>query len=104
MSRDPANTMFNIRGNIVPNLMRRKTTLGNWSPKAAENTKSYKPKQFTEDTKWMDWKESFIDLIRTHPGRNGVPINYDIIDNVQPINRNNAQLLDDCVDYAPIIR
>ena len=49
MGRFPANTMFNIGGIIVPNLMIRQNTLDNWSDKASDKTKSPKPKHFTED-------------------------------------------------------
>ena len=103
MGRFPANTMFNIGGIIVPNFMRRKTTLYNWSDKAAQKTKSAKPKQFTEETKWVYWKDYFNNFIRTQTGRNDVKLYYDICDNVKPIIRNNVQLLDDYVERAPPI-
>ena len=91
----PANNMFNIGVNILPNFMKRKTEFNNWSDKSEEKNNSYKPKQFTKGTKWMDWKDHFTNSPIINPGRNGVPLNYVISDNVQHLISNNFQFLDD---------
>ena len=80
MGRDPVNTMFNIGVNIVPNFMIRKTALYSFSAKSVENINNDKLKQCIKCKKWMNWKDSFINFLRTHTGINGVPVNYVIFD------------------------
>ena len=52
--------------------------------------------------KWIDWKDSFANFLRTQPGRNGVPLSYVIRDNDEPVEKRNAEFLDDYIDQAPL--
>ena len=50
----------------------------------------------------MDWKATLINSIKSQPGRNGVPLNYIIRDNVAAIVRTNTNFLDDYVYRTPL--
>lgn len=71
--RNSADMVFPIDN--VTQLIKRYTTHKQWLKKATDKAKTALPKQFTEQTKWWDWKGSFINLLRTQPGCKGVPLN-----------------------------
>ena len=50
----------------------------------------------------MDWKATLINSIKSQPGRNGVPLNYVIRENVAAIAQTNTNFLDDYVDRNPL--
>ena len=102
--RDPTTVIFDITNdpNAVQNLILGQATFHNWNEKAAEKARTAKRKQFDSKMKWIDWRDSLVNFLRTQPGRNGVPLIYIIRDNDQPIVQNNAQFLDDYVDQAPL--
>ena len=81
-------------------LIKRYHTHQAWLSKATEKAKTAKPKQFTDKVKWMDWKDSFENFLRTQAGRNGVPLSYIIRSNDNAIIRANAEFLDDYVNQA----
>ena len=60
------------------------------------------PKTFTEKIKWMDWKVKLINLLKFHPGRNGVTLNHFVRDNVNPIISNKPNFLDDYSNITPL--
>ena len=97
---DPALTDFGM--GQVARLNKRYHTHKDWLNKAADKAKTAKPKQFTEKMKWIDWKDSFANFLRTQPGRNGVPLSYVIRDNDEPVEKRNAEFLDDYIDQAPL--
>jgi hypothetical protein len=35
-----------------------------------------KPEKFKELTKWEDWKPTFLNYLRSIPGRDGVPLKF----------------------------
>lgn len=60
-----------------------------------------KPAQFTKDVKWEDWAPSFINYLRTIPGRNGVPLMY-VIREDDHVYTPSADYLDDYIAKAPL--
>ena len=64
--------------------------------------KKYIPKTFTDKMKWIDWKEILNTFLYSHPRRDGVPPNYVVGDNVNPIVSNNPNLLDDYATRTPL--
>ena len=35
-----------------------------------------KPEKFEKETKWNDWAPTFLNYLRSIPGRDGVPLKY----------------------------
>ena len=97
---DPTSTPFPVVNKS--NLLDRYNTHKQWCDDASNMIKSALPKQFKEDTKWLDWRTSFEGFLRTQPGRNGIPLNYIIRDNEFPIYNANPSFLDDYVDQAEL--
>lgn len=100
MSEDPASIPFPV--NDRDYLMERYYTHKQWSDDAYSMTKTTMPKNFTEKMKWIDWKVTLINFLKSQVGRNGVPLSYVVRENVTPLVRNNASFLDDYVDRAPL--
>ena len=103
MGRDPSHTAFPV--NDAPELIKRYTTHKQWVKKSSDKASTALPKQFTEESKWIDWKGSFINFLRTQPGRDGVPLNYVIRDNVNPPPAGtppSTEFLDDYVSHSPL--
>ena len=61
-----------------------------------------KPAKFDEKTKWEDWKPTFINFLRSIPGRDGTPLSYVIRTNATPDPSPNLDFLDDYVAMAPL--
>ena len=97
-SQNPADDVFTIATAGITTLLRKAQTHERWVSKASDMAKTAKPKQFTQQMKWMDWRDSFINFLQSQPGQNGVPLSYDIRPNVTPLVRTNTQFLDDYVD------
>ena len=57
--------------------------------------KNSMPKTFNDKMNWVDWKFALINFLKSQPGRNLFTLNYVVHDNVNPIARNNPNLLDD---------
>ena len=54
----------------------------------------------------MDWKGSFVNVLRTQPGRDGVPLSYVVRDNINPPLPGvamNTEFLEDYLDNAPLM-
>ena len=64
--------------------------------------KNTMPKNFTEKMKWINWKVMLINFLKYQPGKNWVPLNYVVSDNVNPIVSNNPRFLDDYSDITPL--
>ena len=64
--------------------------------------RKYRPKNFTEKMKWMDWKAKLIIFLKSQPGRNSVPLNYVITYNVAVIVQTNTNFLGGCVYSTPL--
>ena len=94
--------VFDITTAGIITLLRKAQTHDRWESRASDMAKTAKPKQFTGQIKWLDWRDSFINFLRSQPGRNGVPLSYVIRPNIAPLIRVNTQFLDDYVDQAPL--
>jgi hypothetical protein len=65
--------------------------------------KAAKPEKFKAATKWEDWKPTFLNYLRSIPGRDGIPLKYirRETDTPNPI-VTNANFLDNYVTMAPL--
>ena len=97
---NPADHPFPVNDTV--NLIQRYNTHKLWVGKASDKAKTSKPKQFTDKVKWINWKDSFVNFLRTQLGRNGVPLSYVVRDNDNPVVRANTQFLDNYVDQSPL--
>jgi hypothetical protein len=61
-----------------------------------------KPAKFTSETKWADWAPSFMNYLRTIPGRDGVPLRYVCRDNEMLDPTPNTDFINDYVNMAPL--
>ena len=57
------------------------------------NGKNDIPNTFTDKMKWIDGNSTLINFLKSQPGRNLFTLNYVVHDNVNPIARNNPNLL-----------
>ena len=90
-SQDPVDAVFDITTAGITTLLRKAQTHERWESRASDMSKTAKPKQFTGQTKWLDWRDSFVNFLRSQPGRNGVPLSYVIRPNIAPLIRVNTQ-------------
>ena len=100
LDRNPADVEFPVEDRI--DLINRFNTHKQWMDDAAGMAKTTMPKPFTDKMKWEDWKVTFINFLKTQHGRNGIPLNYIVRENVNTINRLNPNFLDDYVDQCPL--
>ena len=61
-----------------------------------------KPEKLTKDIRWDDWYPSFLNYLRTIPGRKGIPLQYVVRDNEMPTNKPLADYLDEYIDRADL--
>ena len=100
LDRDPSTVPFPVADRI--DLINRYNTHKQWVDDATGMAKTTMPKPFTDKMKWDDWKVTFINFLKTQNGRNGIPLNYVVRENLNPIQRTNANFLDDYVDQCPL--
>ena len=100
VGEDPGDAEFPV--NERTDLMERFNSHKQWLKEAEAMAKNAMPKEFSDKLKWMDWKGTFINFLKSQPGRHGVPLSYVVRDNDHPIYRNNANFLDDYIDQAPL--
>ena len=62
--------------------------------KASTLTDTYKPEQFTDKIKWIDWYPTLINFLREIPGRNGLPLSYLF----RPTNVESKSVYDNFID------
>ena len=79
----------------------RFNTHNQWFEDTANMANNFTPKNFTDDINWMECKAKIISLIKSQPGRNGVPLDYVSRDNVAAIVQTNTDFIDDYVDRNP---
>ena len=84
----------------MDDLIERYNTHSKWMLDSDGMVKKAMPKTFTDKMKWIDWKVTTINFLKSHNRRNWVPLNYFIRDNVNPIASNNPKLWDDYTDRA----
>ena len=64
--------------------------------------KNTMPKTFADKMKWFEQKVTLINFLNSQTRRNGVPLNYVLCGNFNPIKRNNPNFLDDYTDRTPV--
>jgi uncharacterized membrane protein YgcG len=100
LGRDPSATPFPVE--LVSDLIRRYKTHEKFQTDAKTLAEAAKPKKIKVATKWEDWKPTFLNYIRTMPGRDGVPLKYICRDADEPDCTPNEDFLDDYVAMAPL--
>ena len=100
LGRDPSGTPYPI--NLVSDLIRRYKTHEKFLNDAKTLSEAAKPKKFKENTKWEDWKPTFLDYIRSISGRDGVPLKYICRTNDDADPTPHDDFLDDYVAMAPL--
>jgi hypothetical protein len=100
LGRDPQTTAFPI--NQVSDLIRRYKTHEKYQSDSKTLSEAAKPEKFKETTKWEDWKPTFLNYIRSIPGRDGVPLKYVCRDDDNPDPTPHEDFLDDYVAMAPL--
>jgi Reverse transcriptase (RNA-dependent DNA polymerase) len=101
LGRDPAMIPFPIE--MVSDLIRRYKTHEKFLTDSKTLSEAAKPDKFKESTKWEDWKPTFMNYLRSIPGRDGVPLKYicrdkDEVDALAT----HDDFLDDYVASAPL--
>ena len=86
----------------VPTLLQRATTHKAFVDKSKTISDTATPAQFTSSVKWVDWVPTFINFLRSIPGRNGVPLSYVCRPDNVIIQPNYADFLDEYIDKAPL--
>ncbi len=97
---DPSQLLFPI--NDVNDLLRRAKSHKLFVEKSKTLSEIAKPATFTSKTKWEDWEPSFVNFLRSIPGRNGIPLNYVIRENDAPLNIPNVDFLTHYANMAPL--
>ena len=101
LGRDPSAAPFPIE--LVSDLIRRYKTHEKFIADSKALSEAAKPDKFKETTKWEDWKPTFINYLRSIPGRDGIPLKYICRENdaAEPLVTND-DFLDDYVANAPL--
>ena len=102
LGRDPEYGMFNQADTLT--LMRRYKTHKQFIDKSSDLSDAAKPIKFSTNIKWADWSPTFVNYLRTIPGRDGVPLSYVIRDSVQPDPTPQEDFMDEYVLMAPVER
>ena len=97
---NPRDTAFPVLE--APNLLRRYKTHERFIKRSSTLAEAAKPDKFTNDTKWEDWSPTFINYLRTIPGRDGVPLSYICRKKDEADPEHHMDFLDDYVNMAPL--
>ena len=101
-SVDPASTPFPIVNRDT--MMDRYYNHKQWMDDAYSMSKTAILKNFAKKMKWIIWKSTLVNFLKSQLGRNGVPVSYIVRDNVAPVQRQNTSVLDDCTYRTPLTR
>ena len=99
LGRDPSVTPFPV--DQVGDLIRRYKTHEKFQTDSKTLAEAAKPEKFSEGMKWDDWKPTFLNYIRSIPGRDGVPLKYVCRTNDEADMITNEDFLDDYIARAP---
>ena len=97
---NPADTEFPVIQTTA--LLKRANTHKKYTEKAKTLSEAAKPEKFSKEMIWDDWSNTFINYIRSIPGRDGVPLQYIIRDNETADPTPNEDFLDDYIMNAPL--
>ena len=102
MSQDPTIEIFDPNDAMM--LIRRNNTHKMFVDKSKTITDTAKPRHFTNDSKWDEWKPTLLNFLRSIPGRNGVPLSYICREEDAPAVTydHNIDFIDNYVLMAPI--
>ena len=101
LGRDPTLTPFPV--GQVADLIRRYKTHEKYLADSKTLSEAAKPEKFKESTKWEDWKPTFLNYLRSIPGRDGVPLKYICRDKDEmDLVTASDDFLDDYVAAAPL--
>ncbi len=101
LGRDPTASPFPIE--LVVDLIRRYKTHEKFLNDSKTLSEAAKPDKFRESTEWENWKPTFINYLRSIPGRDGIPLKYVCRDNDEADGATmNEDFLDDYVASAPL--
>jgi hypothetical protein len=100
LCRDPSTTAFPVVD--TPNLIRRHKTHAQFINKSSTLSDAAKPGKFTNETKWTDWFPSFMNYLRSIPGRDGIPLKYVCRTSELADPTPNVDFIDDYVSMAPL--
>jgi hypothetical protein len=95
LGRDPSFVAFPVAN--APSLLQRYKTHQQFVKKASTLSDAAKPEKFKSETKWTDWAPTFLNYLRTTPGRDGVPLKYVCRTSEMPDPTPNNDFLDDYV-------
>ncbi len=101
LNRDPALMPFPVH--LVTDLLERAKTHKTFVMNSDSISATAKPEAFTADMRWEDWAPTFINFLRSIPGRDGVPLKYVIREQATPNPTPNTDFLDDYVENAPLV-
>jgi hypothetical protein len=100
LGRDPSSTAFPVAN--TPNLMRRHKMHAQFIKKSATLSDAAKPGKFTNKTKWTDWFPSFMNYLRSIPGRDGGTLKVVCRASDLQYPTPNVDFIDDYVNMAPL--
>ena len=86
----------------IATLMRRYKSHENFVKKSSTISSTANPCQFTPSTKWDDWYPTFINFLRTIPGRDRIPLDYVCRSNDAPNRTPQTDILDEYALQAPL--
>ena len=100
MGRDPAILTFPYKQAIE--IKQKAATHAQYMSRYEAISAAAKPERFTKDIKWEDWSPSFLNYLRTIPGRDGVPLLYITRENEQSDPTPQSDYLDEYINNAPL--
>ena len=100
LGRDPSHNPFPVH--LVSNLIRRYKTHEKFQTDTKTLSEAAKPDKFKDNAKWEDWKPTFLNYLRSIPGRDGIPLKYICREKNEPDPTANGDFLDDYVTMAPL--
>ena len=82
-------------------LIRRYKMHKQFMDKSSDMSDVAKPPKLTTNMKWNDWSPTFINYLRTIPGRDGVPLSY-ILGMKKNLIRPHDDFMDEYVSMVPV--
>lgn len=99
-SMDPSLVPFEIANASL--YLRNEKTHKAFVDNSSSITETTKPARFTQKIRWDDWSPTFVNFLRSIPGRNGIPLAYVIRMSVAPVIDSSADFLQNYINRAPL--
>lgn len=100
MGRDPATVQFPVVD--TAKLLRRMKTHEQYVYGSKLMSQQALPQDFTNDVQWEDWNPTFVNYLRTMPGRDGVPLQYVVRMNDAAVPTVHEDFLEIYINMAPL--